>query len=122
MAVKVPDGCLLMQAGIMFEQLTGGHVHAGFHEVMYTEATKAGLERVKKEVEETGNHRVLWRISSTLFSHIRYNVDLTPLPELKHLYNEEEARVKYPSMTAHEKLMQELQAINLVPKQSYADT
>lgn len=51
MAVKVPDGCLLMQAGIMFEQLTGGHVHAGFHEVMYTEATKAGLERAKKERE-----------------------------------------------------------------------
>jgi len=47
MACKIPNGCLLMQAGIMFEQLTGGHVHAGFHEVMYTEATKAALERVK---------------------------------------------------------------------------
>jgi isopenicillin N synthase-like dioxygenase len=38
--VKVPQGCLLLQAGIMFEQITGGYVHAGYHEVMYTEATK----------------------------------------------------------------------------------
>ena len=40
MVCKVPQGCLLMQAGIMFEWLTGGYVLAGFHEVVYTEATK----------------------------------------------------------------------------------
>ena len=116
MACKIPNGCLLMQAGIMFEKLTGGHVHAGFHEVMYTEATKAGLERVKQESKDTGKKRVLWRISSTLFSHIRYNVDLTPLKGLEHLYDPVEAAKRYPSMTAHETLIQELTAINLVPK------
>jgi isopenicillin N synthase-like dioxygenase len=31
--VKVPDGCLLVQAGKQFEYLTAGHVLAGFHEV-----------------------------------------------------------------------------------------
>lgn len=36
MACKIPDGCLLMQAGIMFEWITGGYVLAGFHEVIYT--------------------------------------------------------------------------------------
>lgn len=40
MACKVPEGCLLMQAGIMFEWMTGGYVLAGFHEVVYTEQTK----------------------------------------------------------------------------------
>jgi isopenicillin N synthase-like dioxygenase len=31
--VRVPDGCLLLQAGKQMEYLTGGHVLAGFHEV-----------------------------------------------------------------------------------------
>jgi isopenicillin N synthase-like dioxygenase len=37
--VSVPDGCLLLQAGIMFEQLTGGYVMAGYHEVVFSEST-----------------------------------------------------------------------------------
>ena len=57
----------------------------------------------------------MWRVSSTLFTHFRYNVDLTPLKELKDLYNEEEAKLKYKPMTAHEKLVEELVAINLAP-------
>lgn len=105
----------------MFEHLTGGYVHAGFHEVMYTQATKEAVENKKKEMEETGEKKILWRVSSTLFSHMRYDVDLSPLPEMNHLYDEEEAKEKYPGMTAHEKLVEELKAINLVPKQSYAD-
>ena len=79
----------------MFEHLTGGYVHAGFHEVMYTQATKDAVENVKKEAEETGDERILWRVSSTLFSHIRYDVDLTPIEEMKHLYDEEEANKRY---------------------------
>lgn len=47
--VKIPDGCLLLQAGIMFEQLTGGYVMAGYHEVMYTEATKEVVDRKLEE-------------------------------------------------------------------------
>eukprot|EP00349_Pseudokeronopsis_sp_Brazil_P010629 CAMPEP_0202977828 /NCGR_PEP_ID=MMETSP1396-20130829/84480_1 /ASSEMBLY_ACC=CAM_ASM_000872 /TAXON_ID= /ORGANISM="Pseudokeronopsis sp., Strain Brazil" /LENGTH=237 /DNA_ID=CAMNT_0049716641 /DNA_START=208 /DNA_END=923 /DNA_ORIENTATION=+ len=47
--VKVPAGCLLLQAGAMFEHLTGGFVHSGFHEVIYTEDTKAAAEKVKLE-------------------------------------------------------------------------
>ena len=38
--VKVPNGCLLLQAGKTFEHITGGYVLAGFHEVVYTEKTK----------------------------------------------------------------------------------
>ena len=43
--VSIPDGCLLLQAGIMFEQLTGGYVMAGYHEVVYSEGTKAVLQQ-----------------------------------------------------------------------------
>lgn len=32
-AVRIPEGCLLVQAGKQMEHLTGGHVMAGMHEV-----------------------------------------------------------------------------------------
>ena len=44
----IPDGCLLLQAGIMLEQITGGYIKAGFHEVIYTEKTKEVVEEKKK--------------------------------------------------------------------------
>lgn len=34
-AVRIPRGCLLLQAGKQMEWLTGGHVRAGFHEVRH---------------------------------------------------------------------------------------
>jgi hypothetical protein len=118
---KIPQGCLLMQSGIMFESITGGYILAGFHEVIYTQGTKDALEAARTEMETTGKRRILWRISSTLFSHLRYNVDIKPLEEMSDYYNAGEANAKYRSMTAHEKLCEELQAINLAPKQSYCD-
>jgi hypothetical protein len=121
MACKIPQGCLLMQSGIMFESLTGGYILAGYHEVIYTQATKDKLEEVKQEMEATGKKRVLWRISSTMFGHLRYDVDIRPLPEMLEFYNGDEASAKYLPMTAHDKLLEELKAINLCPKQSYAD-
>lgn len=94
----------------MFEHITGGYVLAGFHEVMYTEGTKAAME-----VASQDPNRILWRVSSTLFSHIRYNVDLSPMEEMKGLIDIDEANRKYRKMSAHEKLMEELRAINLAP-------
>ena len=112
--VSIPNGCLLLQAGIMFEQLTGGYVLAGYHEVVYTEQTKAVVNKKLEENQNGANH-ILWRISSTLFGHLRYDVDLTPMEELSHLHNPDKAGF-YKKMTAHEKLMEELRAINLAPK------
>ena len=117
-AVKIPQGCLLMQAGVMFEWITGGYVLAGFHEVVYTEDTKRVRDQNLQDNREQGLHKSTWRISSTLFSHLRYDVDISPMPELAHLYDAE-ALVKYSPMTAHDKLCEELRAINLAPKQSY---
>lgn len=82
MQAKIPQGCLLLQAGIMFEWLTGGHILAGYHEVMYTEATKKVRDEKIKQSEETGKHHSTWRISSTLFGHIRHDVDISPMQEL----------------------------------------
>jgi isopenicillin N synthase-like dioxygenase len=114
--VKIPEGCLLMQAGSMFEYITGGYVLSGFHEVIYTDAVKVAADKAREEIQN-GKDRILWRVSSTFFSHLRYNVDISPLKELSHLYNAEEAKLKYKPMTAHEKLMEELRAINLAPSQ-----
>lgn len=103
MLVKVPDGCLLLQAGQQFEYLTGGAVLAGFHEVVVNEAA---IE-AKEAAEKAG--RSLWRISSTLFGHIASNQTLEPLAHFK---NEENSK-KYPAITAGEQVMNELKAIAL---------
>mmetsp|Transcript_19954 Transcript_19954/g.14661 ORF Transcript_19954/g.14661 Transcript_19954/m.14661 type:complete len:141 (+) Transcript_19954:592-1014(+) len=47
--VRVPKGCLLLQAGISFEHITGGYVLAGYHEVVYTNATKKALIKAEEE-------------------------------------------------------------------------
>merc|ERR1719464_1175133 len=58
MACKIPQGCLLMQAGRMFEWITGGYVLSGFHEVVYTEATKAVRDKnIKENAEGKGKKK-----------------------------------------------------------------
>jgi isopenicillin N synthase-like dioxygenase len=64
MTVSVPDGCLLVQAGKQIEYLTGGYVLAGFHEVVVNTETIKVIDKKRKEGKS------LWRVSSTLFSHI----------------------------------------------------
>jgi len=48
-----------------------------------------------------------------LFSHFRYDTDLSPMKELSHLYDVDEAMAKYRKMTAFEKLMEELRATSV---------
>mmetsp|Transcript_19401 Transcript_19401/g.18507 ORF Transcript_19401/g.18507 Transcript_19401/m.18507 type:complete len:166 (+) Transcript_19401:597-1094(+) len=76
--VKVPKGCLLIQAGISFENITGGYVLAGYHEVVYSNATKQALIAAEEQRSQ-GKERTLWRVSSTLFSHFSYDTDIGPL-------------------------------------------
>lgn len=58
---KVPEGCLLVQAGKQLEWLTGGLIKAGYHEVVCNEATLAAMER--RQVEQPDRPQI--RISST---------------------------------------------------------
>jgi len=101
--VKVPDGCLLLQAGKQFEWLTGGKVLAGFHEVVVSDATVKAYEKAK----ENGN--VLWRVSSTLFGHTASDKILEPIGDFA---NEENAK-NYPPTKAGKQVMDELNAIKL---------
>jgi isopenicillin N synthase-like dioxygenase len=50
--VKVPKGCLLIQAGSTFEHITGGYVLSGYHEVIYTEETKQAMMKAQQEIME----------------------------------------------------------------------
>ena len=63
-----------------------------------------------KAVEE---ERRTWRVSSTMFTHFRYNVDCSPLAALAPMHREN-AMLKYPKMTSFDLLMTELSATNMV--------
>ena len=109
--VRVPNGCLLLQSGIQFERLTGGHIIGGFHEVVYTEKTKEAVEQVKRD-RAAGKQRSLWRVSSTLFSTIRGDVEMAPMEEFSDKFVDG-AREKYRRMLTSEQIEEELKAINL---------
>ena len=83
---------------------------AGYHEVIYTEDTKKAMQVASEDPE-----RVMWRVSSTLFSHFRFDTDLSPMNELKKigLITQKQAS-KYKKMTALEKLMEDLTATSMV--------
>ncbi len=101
--MKVPDGCLLIQAGKQLEWVTGGMITAGFHEVVVSSDTLAAVERAKQE------KRSLWRVSSTLFGHVASDKELKPLAK----FVTEEALRKYPPILAGDQVQEELNLIKL---------
>lgn len=111
MPVKMPEGCLLIQAGKQFEWLTGGHVLAGFHEVVVSQATLDAVAKAKAE------KRSCWRVSSTLFSHIASDAVLQPLGK----FATPEAVAKYPPIKTGNQVQEELNLIKLGKQQSAAD-
>lgn len=102
-AVTVPDGCLLVQAGKQLEHLTGGYVLAGFHEVVVTPATRKVIEAKQQKNES------LWRVSSTTFSHIASDQVLTPLAP----FDTPGAQEKFPPIKTGHMVQKELEAISL---------
>jgi hypothetical protein len=86
------------------EILTGGHVQAGYHEVVVVPATLEAIERAKSQ------GRTTWRISSTLFSHIASDEVLEPLG---HFGNDPEVRSKYPPIKTGDQVEAELRLIKL---------
>ena len=107
MPVKIPDGCLLVQAGMQIEHLTGGYVRAGYHEVIATEASLAVARRRKAE------GRPPWRISSTLFGHIQSDQILRPLGKFGEAPG---ARLAYPEIKAGAQVATVLREIELATK------
>lgn len=101
--VKVPTGHLIVQAGKQIEYLTGGEILAGFHEVVISEQTANQIEVRKNE------NKSLWRVSSTLFSHIASDQVLKPLGH----FATEDTLKKYPPMDAGMQVQAELSEIKL---------
>ena len=109
--VRVPDGCLLLQAGKQLAWLTGGDILEGMHEVVCTEATVAAAERAAQS-----GQRPLWRVSSTVFSHLRPDVTMSPL------VGKTDAAHEYPPILVAEYVRRELESIRLAPQQSCKGT
>lgn len=128
--VKVRDGCLLVQAGKQFEWLTGGHVKAGFHEVVVVPETLtvcycclpythlvghafcfpfSHVCNVQDMDRQRQQGRPLWRISSTLFSHIASDQVLQPLGKFK----ASPFVANYPQIQAGKQVEEELKFISL---------
>jgi len=101
--VSIPDGCLLAQAGMQFEYLTGGHVIAGFHEVVVTKNT---IDTVRKKKSE--NNEPCWRISSTVFTHIASDNILKPL-----VSPDSDSDKLFPPILAGDQVSRELRSIKL---------
>eukprot|EP00276_Gloeochaete_wittrockiana_P006547 CAMPEP_0184645618 /NCGR_PEP_ID=MMETSP0308-20130426/2129_1 /TAXON_ID=38269 /ORGANISM="Gloeochaete witrockiana, Strain SAG 46.84" /LENGTH=344 /DNA_ID=CAMNT_0027074809 /DNA_START=73 /DNA_END=1107 /DNA_ORIENTATION=- len=99
--VRVPEGCLLIQAGKQMEWLTGGEVLCGYHEVVVCQET---LDAMAKP-----DLRSLWRISSTCFSHIASDQLLQPLGH----FASNKSLNAYPPTPAGHQVEQELVAISL---------
>jgi len=118
-AVKMPPGHLLVQAGKQLEHLTGGLILAGFHEVVCTDATLASMARRRASNPE----RPLCRISSTFFYHLSPHELIAPLPELEarrqevlnaDLTGNAASKEEYPEMYVGELVQRELQHIALM--------
>eukprot|EP00249_Psilotum_nudum_P007867 c20879_g1_i1 orf=155-1282(+) len=106
--VRIPAGCLLIQAGKQLEWLTGGVFTSGMHEVVVSNRTLAAIDTATK----CGHS--LWRVSSTVFGHIASDAILQPLG---HFATSPEAN-KYPAIHAGEYVELELAAINLKERES----
>lgn len=108
--VEVPPGFLFIQAGKQLEYLTGGHILAGWHEVVTSSSTLRALQEAREE------GRVPWRVSSTFFSHINSHKVLQPLGRFASL--SASTKELYPPILCGEQVQAELAAINLKDKQS----
>lgn len=102
--VKVPEGYLLLQAGKQLEHLTGGAIKAGFHEVVCDENTQKAIQEAKAK-----GKKHIWRVSSTLFSHVQPDVELVPLLSS---CNEDSKQI-YEPILAGKHVLNELQHIKL---------
>ena len=102
--VRVPDGCLLLQAGRQLAWLTGGDIEEGMHEVVCSDETLAAVAAARAE-----EGRSLWRVSSTVFAHVGPDVTLKPIAG-----QEGAGGVgKYPATSNREFVAAELRQIKL---------
>jgi isopenicillin N synthase-like dioxygenase len=107
--VTVPDGCLLLQAGQQFEYVTGGHVKAGFHEVICSEKTASALESREQNAGGKLASKDYWRISTTMFGTLCHDTLLQPIGRFADL---PEAK-NYPPMLGGDQVAKVLMEIGM---------
>ncbi|GAA5898572.1 uncharacterized protein JCM6883_003357 [Sporobolomyces salmoneus] len=88
--VKLPPGCLLVQAGKQLEHLTAGLILAGYHEVICSSATMAALERRRSDPSTSSRPEI--RISSTFFYHLSNDYSLRPKDFIENVKGSEVVR------------------------------
>lgn len=101
--VAVPPGFLLVQAGIQLEWLTAGAIERGMHEVVVSEKTKQALESALQR------KAIPWRVSSTVFGHVRSDASIAPLGH----FAQAEGAAEYNAITAGEMVAEQLRALEL---------
>lgn len=101
--VVVPEGYLLIQSGIQLEHLTAGEIRRGMHEVVVSKETTAAACRAR----EAGAS--MWRVSSTLFAHVRSDASLAPLGR----FAANADVTLYPDIRAGVQVAEELKALEL---------
>ena len=92
-----------MQAGKQIEWMTGGHVRAGMHEVVFNKRTGEAVAKAKADGKS------LWRISSTVFGHLASDKWLEPVGH----FATEAAKAEYPGMYVGDFVSKELESIAL---------
>lgn len=101
--VVVPEGYLLIQSGVQLEHLTAGEIRRGMHEVVVSKETSEAARRAR----EAGGS--MWRVSSTLFAHVRSDASLAPLG---HFAANADVTL-YPDVCAGVQVAEELKALEL---------
>lgn len=109
-AVEVPPGYLLVQTGVQLEHLTGGYFKKGMHEVVVSEETKLATEKAIADSSAGGDMGV-WRVSSTLFGHVRSDTSLKPLRQFATC----DPEGFYKDIRAGEQVAEELKTLELAP-------
>ena len=108
--VSIPPGCLLLQAGLQLERVTGGAVVAGRHEVI---VTQAAVDAVRAALASGEGPARAWRVSSTVFGHAASDAVLRPLGPFAARPG---VAAAYPPITAGAFVQSELEAICLKRK------
>lgn len=113
-SIMIPDGCILIQVGEQWEWLTGGHLRAGYHEVVYNSSAAKECQRIKDLYPDDPTRLI--RISSTVFGTCENSKILKPLPPITALLDQSEkslAQLKYPPIQVLRQVLNKLEKIGM---------
>ena len=105
--VKVPQGCVLAQAGRQFEWLTGGRALRGFHEVVVPDQQ----ELLNEIAEAKRLGQPLFRTATPMFLHVQSDRTVEPIGP----FATEKALAEYQPFVSGARLLEAVKARGLAP-------